>query len=64
MFERIPSISKELKKKLSDLQGNHKFRGGLLGIKRSVETAFTTAGIYTTSGNRVTTAAYILPLLI
>ena len=62
-LEESPFISKELKKKLSDLQRNHKFRGGLLGIKRLVETTFTTSGIYTTSGNRVTTAAYILPLL-
>ena len=37
-LEESSTLDEELKKKLSDLQRNHKFRGGLLGIKRSVET--------------------------
>ena len=63
MFGRIPPDIARINhlKKLIDLHRNHKFRGGLLGIKQLplIALKITTVTKYTNSGNFITTGSIL-----
>ena len=68
MFGRIFPITSRYMflEKLIDLHRNHKFRGGLLGIKwlPRIALKITTAEECTNSGNTLPLLVHILPLLL